>query len=162
MTRRRIVVFVSTYPQVSETYIKNEVDALAIDHEIELVTFAPGSYPYRSRRPHIVVTRENQGNVLDYLQRFRPHALHAHYLVQLPQLVAIAHRLQVPFTVRAHSFDVLGSVPARGQAGAKPVPGLAEAARSPLSCSWRVRCSCGNRHPRTARSRRCRPRRAPT
>ena len=64
---RRIVVVVSTYPQVSETYIKKEVDALSTDNEVEIVAFASGSFPYRSHRPHIVVTQENQANVLEYL-----------------------------------------------------------------------------------------------
>lgn len=132
--KRRIVVFVSTYPQISETYIKNEIDALASDHEIEIVAFGAGSYPYRTRRPHLVVTKENQRNVLEYLSKFRPHALHAHYLVQLPQLLNISQHLQVPFTVRAHSFDVLGNSLARydarrttgGQAS------LSQAGESPL------------------------------
>ena len=129
--KRRIVVFVSTYPQVSETYIKNEIDALWSDYEIEIVAFGAGSYPYRTRRPHVVVTRENQHNVLDYLRAFRPHRLHAHYLVQLPQLLAIAQLLQVPFTVRAHSFDVLGKSLASGATqGSDPV--LSQAGQSPL------------------------------
>ena len=130
--KRRVVIFVSTYPQVSETYIKNEVDALWGDYEIELVAFAAGSYPYRTRKPHIVVTKENQHNVLEYLRAFRPHQLHAHYLVQLPQLMAIAQLLQVPFTVRAHSFDVLGKSLASGGAAQTAVSGLSQAGASPL------------------------------
>ncbi len=132
--RQRIVVFVQTYPQVSETYIKNEVDALARDYEVEVVAFAPGSYPYRTRRPHIVVTTENQANVLEYLRRFAPHALHAHYLIRLPQVLAISQLLAVPFTVRAHSFDVLESSLARpGVATASGWQAiLPQAARSPL------------------------------
>lgn len=114
--KRRIVVFVSSYPQVSETYIKNEVDALAETCEIELVAFQAGSYPYRSRRPHIVINQENSRNVLEYLKGFAPHALHGHYLLQLPGMLRIAEMLKVPFTIRAHSFDVLGDKTARQDA----------------------------------------------
>ena len=114
--KRRIVVFVSSYPQVSETYIKNEVDALAETCEIELVAFQAGSYPYRSRRPHIVITQENSRNVIEYLKGFAPHALHGHYLLQLPGMLRIAEMLKVPFTIRAHSFDVLGDKTARQDA----------------------------------------------
>ena len=132
--KRRVAIFVSNYPQVSETYIKNEIDALAVDHEIELVAFGAGSYPYRNRRPHIQLTKENQHNVLDYLARFRPDALHAHYLIHLQQMLLISQRLQVPFTVRTHSFDVLGDGLNRiNRSGA--VPGssvLAEAGQSPF------------------------------
>ena len=129
--KRRIVVFAATYPQISETYIKNEVDALAADFDVEIVTFAAGSYPYRTRRPHVVVTKENQHNVLEYLRRFKPDALHAHYLIQLPQLLGISQRLQVPFTVRAHSFDILGPSLDRQNAAASGASALVQAGRSP-------------------------------
>lgn len=133
--RRRVVVFVANYPQVSETYVKNEVDALAADHDVELVAYQPGSYPYRSRRPHIVVTQENRGNVLDYLTRFRPDVLHGHYLTLLPGLLEVSQHLGVPFTVRAHSFDVLGARQGLAErAGRDPAveASFARAARSPL------------------------------
>jgi len=106
--KRRVVVFVSSYPQVSETYIKNEVDALASSFDVEIVAFQAGSFPYRSRRPHIVINQENQRNVIEYLRRFKPDALHGHYLLQIPSLLGISSMLGVPFTIRAHSFDVLG------------------------------------------------------
>ncbi|CAG0975788.1 hypothetical protein BURK1_01474 [Burkholderiales bacterium] len=120
--KRCIVVLVSSYPQVSETYIKNEVDALAQDYDVELVAFQAGSYPYRTRRPHIVINQENQHNVIEYLRRLRPAALHGHYLIQIPSLLQIAQLLGVPFTIRAHSFDVLGDRTAR-QDAARADPG---------------------------------------
>ncbi len=130
--KRRIVIFVSNYPQVSETYIKNEIDALAETCEIELVAFAAGSYPYRSRRPHIVITQENGRNVLEYLKGFAPHALHGHYLLQLPDLIGLANMLKVPFTVRAHSFDVLGNQIAEQDAMSRETENMfVRAARSP-------------------------------
>jgi len=128
--KRRVVVFVSTYPQISETYIKNEVDALAQTCEVEIVAFAPGNFPYRSRRPHIVVTGENQLNVLDYLCRFRPDALHGHYLNQVRPVAEFARRLQVPFTIRAHSLDVLNPRRTRPQDAGEAIRPLAETVRS--------------------------------
>ncbi|HEY8242222.1 MAG: glycosyltransferase [Vicinamibacteria bacterium] len=133
--KRRVVVFVSSYPQVSETYIKNEIDALASSFDVEIVSFQPGSFPYRSRRPHIVATAENQHNVVEYLRRFKPDALHGHYLVQLPNLLGISQILGVPFTVRAHSFDVLGIRTApheRTRADHDALSFIAQAAASPL------------------------------
>lgn len=133
--KRRVVVFVSSYPQVSETYIKNEVDALADAFDVEIVAFQAGSFPYRSRRPHIVIDRANQANVLEYLRQFRPHALHGHYLLQLPSLLGISKMLGVPFTIRAHSFDVLGDKTARqdrARADQDAPSFFAQAAASPL------------------------------
>ena len=132
--KRRIAVFVRAYPQISETYVKNEIDALASEYEIEIVAFGAGSYPYRTRRPHLVVTQDNQRNILEYLRKFRPDALHAHYLTHLPQVFNLSQQLQVPFTVRAHSFDILGNSLAsydtrRATAGQAS---LAQAGQSPL------------------------------
>ena len=106
--KKKILVVVQEYPQVSETYIKNELDALADNHDLELVTLSPGNYPYRSRRPHILLGQANEENVLDYLGRFGPAMIHAHYLALLGVVFRIAQKLKVPFTIRAHSFDVLG------------------------------------------------------
>ena len=103
----RVLVVVQEYPQISETYIKNELDALDERFELELLALLPGSYPYRSRRAHIVLSQANQLNVLEYLKRFAPGIIHGHYLAVLPAVVRISERLKVPFTIRAHSFDAL-------------------------------------------------------
>jgi hypothetical protein len=42
-------------------------------------------------------------------RKFQPHVIHGHYLHQVPQLAEMARALDVPFTVRAHSYDVLGA-----------------------------------------------------
>jgi glycosyltransferase involved in cell wall biosynthesis len=107
--KQKILVVVQEYPQVSETYIKNELDALEKSYDLELLALMPGNCPYRSRRPHIVLSQANQTNVVDYLKRFGPAIIHAHYLAILGIVFEIARRLNVPFTIRAHSFDVLGS-----------------------------------------------------
>ena len=106
--KKKILVIVQEYPQVSETYIKNEVDALAEGYDLELLAMLPGSYPYRSRRPCVVLTQANEQNVLDYFRRFAPAMIHGHYLAMMGVVFKIAHGLNVPFTIRAHSFDVLG------------------------------------------------------
>jgi glycosyltransferase involved in cell wall biosynthesis len=104
----KILVVVQEYPQVSETYIKNELDALAEHHDIEILALVAGSYPYRSRRPHLVLSPVNQQNILDYLKGFAPSVIHGHYMTVLPAVLTISQALRVPFTIRAHSFDVLG------------------------------------------------------
>ena len=112
IVKQRILVVVQEYPQVSETYIKNELDALDKSYEVELLTLAPGNYPYRSRRPHILLTQANYQNVLEYLRGFRPSIVHAHYLTIVHPVFQFAQMLNVPFTMRTHSFDVLGMDPA--------------------------------------------------
>ncbi len=106
--KRKVLVVVQEYPQVSETYIKNELDALDRIYDLELLALVPGSFPYRSRRPHIVLSPVNQQNILDYLKGFAPGIVHGHYLAVLGAVLKISQSLNVPFTIRAHSFDVLG------------------------------------------------------
>ena len=64
--KQRILVNVQEYPQVSETYIKNELDALDETYEAELLSLRPGNCPYRSRRPHLLLTQESHHNVLEW------------------------------------------------------------------------------------------------
>jgi hypothetical protein len=108
---KRAIVLVQEYPQVSETYIKNEVAQLARTHDVELVTLNPGNYPYRNRIAHIVLTRDNQDHVLAYLRDFAASVLHAHYLHLAVPAARMARALQIPYTVRCHSYDVLGPAP---------------------------------------------------
>lgn len=73
--KQKVLVVVQEYPQVSETYIKNEVDALEKNYDLELLALAAGSYPYRSRRAHLVLSPVNQQNILEYLKGFGSAAL---------------------------------------------------------------------------------------
>lgn len=106
--KQKVLVVVQEYPQVSETYIKNELDALDEHFDLELLAMLPGSYPYRSRRPHIVLSQNNRENVQEYLKQFDPGIIHGHYLALLGVVFQVARKFNVPFTIRAHSFDVLG------------------------------------------------------
>jgi glycosyltransferase involved in cell wall biosynthesis len=105
--KQKILVVVQEYPQVSETYIKNELDALDAAYDVELLALVAGSYPYRSRRPHLVLSPVNQQNILEYLKGFGPSVIHGHYLTVLPAVSKISEALNVPYTIRAHSYDVL-------------------------------------------------------
>jgi glycosyltransferase involved in cell wall biosynthesis len=105
--KKRVLVLVDEYPQISQTYIKNELDVLYKDYDVEIVSRQPGNYPFRSRQPHIVLTQNNAPNVMSYLKRFAPDVIHAHYAIMIPTALQFAEILKVPFTIRAHSFDVI-------------------------------------------------------
>jgi glycosyltransferase involved in cell wall biosynthesis len=122
--KQKILVVVQEYPQVSETYIKNELDALEKNYDLELLALAAGSYPYRSRRAHLVLSPVNQQNILEYLKGFGPSVIHGHYMTVLGAVSRISQALNVPFTIRAHSYDVLGSELAKinlREVGANPL-----------------------------------------
>jgi hypothetical protein len=81
--KQKILVVVQEYPQVSETYIKNEVDALAERFDLELLALVPGSYPYRSRRPHIVLSPGEPAEHPRLSEGIRSDVVHGHYLTVL-------------------------------------------------------------------------------
>lgn len=104
----RILIVVSKYPQISETYIKNEIDELWESHDVEILALNPGNYPYRTRRPHLILTKDNGQNIMQYLRDFAPSVIHGHYFNNAQITYQLARELKVPFTLRNHSFDVLG------------------------------------------------------
>ncbi len=104
----KVLVVVQAYPQISETYIKTEIEQLSLGHEVEVMALSISNCPYRIRKPHIQITPANEKNVFAYLRNFSPEMVHGHYLMLAPTLMKVAQKLGVPYTLRSHSFDVLG------------------------------------------------------
>jgi glycosyltransferase involved in cell wall biosynthesis len=107
MPKKRLLILLQEYPQISETYIKNELEVLATEFELEILAMLPANAPYRDRFPCLYLTQNNQANVVEYLRRWKPQAIHSHYMKMLPLAFKFASLFNIPFTVRAHSFDVL-------------------------------------------------------
>jgi glycosyltransferase involved in cell wall biosynthesis len=104
----KILIIVQAYPQISETYIKTEIEKLSETHEVEIVALSVGDYPYRNRFPHIQLTNANEKHIIEYIKNFSPDIIHGHYLMNLPIFFRLSQVLNRPFTFRSHSFDVLG------------------------------------------------------
>lgn len=115
-TKKRVLIVVENYPQISETYIKNEIDTLWESYDVEILAFAPGNHPYRMRRPHLVLTQNNQQEITQYLRRFAPDVIHGHYYTLVERVHQISQVLQIPYTIRNHSFDVMIPPPERMRA----------------------------------------------
>lgn len=104
--RTRVLYILERYPQLSETYIKTEIEAVRDDYEIRVVSLNLANLPARNHHPYEHVT---QGERLrEIIEEFRPHVMHTHYFKNIPLLSTIATSMSLPYTVRAHSFDVLG------------------------------------------------------
>jgi hypothetical protein len=102
----RVLYVVRTYPQLSQTYIRYEIEALEDQYEIEILCMAVPNLAYETSRPYTRV--RNLWQVIEKIQTFRPHVIHTHWLHMIPVLQRIAKKTGIPYTVRAHSFDVLG------------------------------------------------------
>ena len=105
--KKRVVLIVQEYPQLSQTYIKNEIDQLWDEYDVQIVATNAMDYPYRASRPYIMLTNENKHNVVEFLKDFAPHVVHGHYLHQAQLIRDVARVVKAPFTVRAHSYDIL-------------------------------------------------------
>lgn len=110
----RVLMVLNSYPQLSQTYIQTEIDALLVDHEVRIISRRE---PDRaSRDPHDYLRTDDETVMREQIRAWRPHVLHGHWLHNAVVLHRLARATQTPFTVRAHSFDVLK----RGGGGTVP------------------------------------------
>src|SRR5687767_1729205 len=114
MSKPRVMYIVYHYPQISETYIKTEIEAVQDECDIRVISLNRADAAYRNHPPFLQT--DDPTRIREAIESFQPHVLHTHWLTQVPTLAYFAGyfgnspaKRQIPFTVRAHSFDVLGS-----------------------------------------------------
>jgi glycosyltransferase involved in cell wall biosynthesis len=114
MTKPRVLYFLYHYPQISETYVKTEIEAVQDECDVRVVSLNRADVTYRHHPPFLQT--DDPVRIREEIEAFRPHVLHTHWLNQIPTLAYFAGYFAdrpatgpIPFTVRAHSFDVLGS-----------------------------------------------------
>lgn len=105
----RVLLFASEYPQISQTYVLSEIEALGDGFEILVVTRSLANLPCR-RHGRFVHARDYD-QVVQILRDFGPHVLHAHYVTFAPLLARLSAHEGVPYTIRAHSFDAMADGP---------------------------------------------------
>lgn len=93
------------YPQMSETYIKTEIEAVGEHCEIAVVATKKANLPAKNHVPFQFI--EDVAAIPEALSEFRPHVLHGHWLHSVKMIGKLSRKMNVPFTVRAHSFDSL-------------------------------------------------------
>lgn len=102
----RVLYVLWTFPQLSQTYIKNEIEALADDYDIEVVALKKPNLPYETRQRFRIEPR--LGAIAEHIRAFKPHVLHTHWLNMAPILERLSRKTGIGYTIRGHSFDVLG------------------------------------------------------
>ena len=106
MAKRRVFCLLTDYPTLSQTYKDSELRYLQADYEVMIASYRGVNMAYSSHFPfhHVKTMRD----VHQLLKVFRPDVIHGHYLHTTDALHRAAEIAGVPFTVRTHSFDVLG------------------------------------------------------
>jgi hypothetical protein len=112
MSKLRVMYVLYHYPQISETYIRSEMEAVRDECEFRVVSLHRANTPYAGHEPYVLT--DDAEAIRREIRAFRPHVLHTHWLPQLRELGYLAGyfgpaagEAGIPFTVRAHSFDVL-------------------------------------------------------
>jgi hypothetical protein len=110
----RVLYVLANYPQLSQTYVKNEIEALLSEFDLEIValdgpdlnatTYQPYT-SYKNYQPYCI--QKNPSKILDKIKLFKPDVLHSHWLNMAPILHQLSKKSGVPYTIRTHSFDVL-------------------------------------------------------
>ena len=105
--KKRVLYLLQEYPQLSETYIYNEIENVSHLYELQIFAARPANLPYQNHRSYCLGADAPQ-KVLDQLvEVFHPHIVHFHYMTLAHQFVPFCEHYSIPYTVRAHSFDVL-------------------------------------------------------
>ncbi len=106
MSKPRVLYVLVQYPQLSETYIRAEIEAIRADFDVEIISLIPADYPYANYFPFKLLP--TRAEIQSEIERFRPHLVHTHWLhTQLELVIDLSRANGIPFTVRSHSFDTL-------------------------------------------------------
>jgi hypothetical protein len=111
MKKMRVAYVLYHYPQISETYIRSEIEAIGEYCDLRIFSLHAPNTLYASHEPYTLT--DDAEKIQLEIRAFRPHVLHTHWLTQLRELAYVAGYFggveydPIPFTVRAHSFDVL-------------------------------------------------------
>lgn len=103
MRKFRVMYVLKNYPQMSETYIKTEIEAVRPYCELSIVSTKQANLPASKHEPYRYM--KDLAPIREAIEEFRPDVLHSHWLHSVKLVGKLARQTGVPFTVRAHSFD---------------------------------------------------------
>lgn len=106
--KQRVMYIVHAYPQISETYIKTELEAFRDEYEVMVISLHKPDLGFKNPVPCKQVSDPRM--ILEVIAEFQPHVLHSHWIIHAELLGALSKRTHIPFTIRAHSFDVIYAV----------------------------------------------------
>lgn len=108
--RRKVFYVLIEFPQLSQTYVMSEIAALREDGCEVFVVSLNGAETKVETDIAYEITRDFN-RIVGLIREFKPDVLHGHWLYTIPPLEMLSRKTGVPYTVRAHSFDVTTTGP---------------------------------------------------
>src|SRR5215203_4360556 len=88
MNKLRVLYVVDQFPQISETYIRSEIEAVSPECDIQVISLREAGAPYHNAVEYRVL--RDAGSIREVISEFRPHVLHGHWLQQTRILAYLA------------------------------------------------------------------------
>jgi len=104
-SRIKVQYIVKNYPQLTQTYIKNELLAVKERAEVSIIATSTPNFPDPESLPFLFLPDLDE--IKKEVRLFSPDVIHTHYLNHVPIVHEVASSLGIPYTVRVHSFDCL-------------------------------------------------------
>lgn len=103
--RPRILYLLREFPQISQTYIKTELEALSGAYDLRVLTLTQADIVEPEHQPFTLVRSREE--ILAVIREFKPALIHSHYMIMGNFTADIAEASGLPYTLRSHSFDIL-------------------------------------------------------
>lgn len=100
----KVAYLIGDYPQISQTYIHEEISSLRSEYEIKIFTWMKPDLARSHYHPYEF--SHNASELMQKLVAFRPQVLHTHYFNNIQMMESFATQLSIPYTLRTHSFDI--------------------------------------------------------
>lgn len=117
--RPRVLMIVQEYPQISETYIETERRVLAERYDVHIIALNPANRRFANPAHHQVIRPTDPPAIIAAASEIRPDVIHGHYFHVAPIVAGLGQRLDVPATLRCHSFDILDADPERAKSAVR-------------------------------------------
>ena len=102
----KILLLYKGYPRISQTYQIVEAFEICRNHEIMIFSFDWDLFTKADN--HLPFSFNHPLKQLKSIREFKPDIIHSHFLDTFDLCVKLSQTLRIPFTIKSHSFDILG------------------------------------------------------
>ncbi len=104
---KKILYILNSYPQLSQTYIHTEMNALVEKgYDVHIIGLREPNFATSNHLPYEIIS--DIAEIISYAKSLKPDFIHTHWIFHaLPIIYKVSKTINTPFTVRTHSFDIL-------------------------------------------------------